>query len=140
MGGSVSIEVGKIFSQTFSHIVDEEKVNWVRQHELIYNHELRKEQLALLPKFREELKTCYRNNYMFGVVYQHWYVTDGTWVMEFGGGELSNASIVVHCIPKTKGIIEETFVKSLDVVERMKKLCGATNYSLALRNCEHAAR
>ena len=77
---------------------------------------------------------------MFGIEYQHWYVTDGTWVMEFGGGEISNNNIIVHCNPKTNGIIENTFVKSPDVVERMEKLCGATNYSLALRNCEHAAR
>ena len=27
-----------------------------------------------------------------------------------------------------------------EVIDRMKNLCGATNYSLALRNCEHAAR
>ena len=61
--------------------------------------------------------------------------------MEFGGGEISNANImVVHCNPKTKGVTDDTFVKSPDVVERMSKLCGATNYSLALRNCEHAAR
>ena len=131
--------MGGLFSKV-SHIMEEEKVNWVRQHELIYNEELRKEQLALLPKFGQGLKTCYCINSKFGFEYQHWYVTDGTWVMEFGGGELSNASIVVHCIPKTNGIITDTFVNSPDVVERMEKLCGATNYSLALRNCEHAAR
>ena len=107
---------------------------------MIYNQELRKQQLALLRKFGEELKTCYCLNSEFGFNYQHWYVTDGTWVMEFGGGELSNASIVVHCNPKTNGTSEGTFVKSRDVVDRMSKLCGATNYSLALRNCEHAAR
>ena len=123
-----------------SQMVEEEKVNWVRQHELIYNQELRKQQLALLQNFGWELKTCNRTNSMLDIEYQHWYVTDGTWVMEFGGGELLNASIVVHCNPKTNGIIADTFVKSPDVVERMKKLCGATNYSLALRNCEHAAR
>ena len=125
---------------TFAKIVNEEKVNWVRQHELTYNQELRKQQLALLQNFGWELKTCYRTNSMFGIEYQHWYVTDGTWVMEFGGGELSNNNIIVHCNPKTNGIIADTFVKSPDVLERMKKLCGATNYSLALRNCEHAAR
>ena len=50
------------------NIVNGEKVNWVRQHELIYNRELRKEQLALLANFGQKLKTCYRDNSEFGIL------------------------------------------------------------------------
>ena len=36
--------------------------------------------------------------------------------------------------------IETDFKMTIDVKERMGLLCGAMNYSLALRNSEHAAR
>ena len=37
-------------------------------------------------------------------------------------------------------IVEGDFTMSKDVKVRMEKLCGATNFSLGLRNSEHAAR
>ena len=124
---------------SISQLVHEE-VNWVKPHELIYNQELRKQQLKLLPNFGKKLKLCFIENVLYGVKYKHWYVTDGTYVIEFGGGELSDATIIVHCNPKSNTIIESKFANSDEVMERMRNLCGATNYSLALRNCEHAAR
>ena len=35
---------------------------------------------------------------MSGISYQHWYVTDGKNVIEFGGGltDITNASITIH--------------------------------------------
>ena len=41
---------------------------------------------------------------------------------------------------KSEIIVENDFKMTKDVKERMDLLCGATNYSLALRNSEHAAR
>lgn len=37
-------------------------------------------------------------------------------------------------------IVEDDFIMTQVVKERMALLCGATNFSLALRNSEHAAR
>ena len=37
-------------------------------------------------------------------------------------------------------IVEDDFIMTHVVKERMALLCGATNFSLALRNSEHAAR
>ena len=94
----------------------------------------------LLPKFGKQLSLCYITNSLFGVEYQHWYVTDTKYVIEFGAGEITDAKIDVHDQPKIGGVTESTFARTNEVTERMAKLCGATNYSLALRNCEHAAR
>ena len=50
-------------------------------------------------------------------------------------------SISKREIPATDVIIGEgDFTMTNDVKERMKSLCGATNFSLGLRNSEHAAR
>ena len=123
-----------------SLIPEAEKVNWIKPHELIYNNDLRNDQLALLPNFGQQLRLCYKKNTLYGIRYQHWYVTDNKYVIEFGGGEIDDNNILVHCNPKTKGIVDSRFKMTDEIMERMKKLCGATNYSLALRNCEHAAR
>ena len=94
--------------------------------------------------------------------YQHWWITDGTWVMEFGGGELLTETVQIQ-INKVKDssildselqnwdgqlqtvkasdiIVHDRFPLTKEVRRRMEKVCGATNYSLALRNCEHLAR
>ena len=37
-------------------------------------------------------------------------------------------------------VVDSDFRMTRDVKARMEKLCGATNFSLGLRNSEHAAR
>ena len=50
-------------------------------------------------------------------------------------------SISTRQNPKGKHVIVEgDFTMTKDVKARMEKLCGATNFSLGLRNSEHAAR
>ena len=50
-------------------------------------------------------------------------------------------SISTRKNPKGKHVIVEgDFTMTKDVKTRMEKLCGATNFSLGLRNSEHAAR
>ena len=46
----------------------------------------------------------------------------------------------VHSNPRGEYDIKDTFILTQEVMERMKKVVGATNYSVALRNCEHVAR
>ena len=52
-----------------SQLIDEEKINWVRPHELVYNPDLRKQQLLLLPKFARKLQLCYQTDRFFPVYY-----------------------------------------------------------------------
>ena len=128
-----------------SEIVEAEQTSWAKSHDLCYNFTKREEQLKLLSNFNtgpKAMKTCSEYSSMFGVKYEHWYITDGRWVFEFGGGEIHDAIIEVHNNDKNaaKQVIREKFTLDYERLERMRKLCGATNYSLALRNCEHVAR
>ena len=91
-------------------------------------------------KFGRRLYLCYKDATHCGVSYQHWFVTDKTWTIEFGGGNVTNATVLVHNNPKGSYIIEDEFANTTEVKKRMKMVCGTTNYSLALRNCEHVAR
>jgi len=77
---------------------------------------------------------------MLTVKYNHWFVTDGNMVIELGRGDSMAAKVIVHSDPKKGCVIDEEF-RSTDAVRfRMKKVCGMTNYSFVLRNCEHVAR
>ncbi len=130
------IKMGK----SLSRIVREEKINWIKPHKLEYDKVLRQAQLEILENFKPELRICYVNNELYGFAYQHWFISDGEWVMEFGGGTITNCTVMVHCNPKRETTISDKFVLTPEVKKRMEKVCGATNYSLALRNCEHLAR
>ena len=95
----------------------------------------------MLNNFGSELKLCFEKRKIFQKLeYHHWFVTDGKWTIEFEGDYSLECNILVHCNPKTGHTIDRVFPKTEDVIERMRKVCGATNYSLALRNCEHVAR
>ena len=125
---------------SISQLVDIEKTSWVKPHSLEYDLALQKEQKGLLRNFEKNLALCYVNNSVFGMEYQHWFVTDGKWVIEFGGGDITNNTVMVHCNPKSDYLISERFNLTNEVMLRMRRVCGVTNYSLALRNCEHVAR
>ena len=66
-----------------------EKLNWTKPHELLYNTELRNKQLSQLQRFKGDLKICYYSTRKPPSNFQHWIVTDGKWVMEFGSEDLS---------------------------------------------------
>ena len=76
--------------------------------------------------------------------YEHWFVTngDGSWVLEFAeyGRGPTDIIVGVHCNPRGEYKIKDTFILTQEVMDRMKKVVGTTNYSVALRNCEHVAR
>ena len=76
--------------------------------------------------------------------YEHWFITnsDGSWVIEFTefGRGPTDMIVGVHSNPRGEYHIKDTFILTQEVLERMKKVVGATNYSAALRNCEHVAR
>ena len=127
-----------------STLVDIEKTNWVKPHKLEYNRCRREEQLKLLERFGTDLEIASNTNSLYGVQYKHFFIIDpeSRWVMEFGGDidELTNTSILVHLPQKSNYLVDGQFQMTDSVKDRMRKVCGATNYSLALRNCEHLAR
>jgi GTP-binding protein EngB required for normal cell division len=117
-----------------------ERGNWQNGHSLHINETLAQEQKHLLGRFGRSLLLGSRRSSAFGVKYWHWFITDGLWVMEFGGGELQNAAVHVHCNPLPEFSIEKKFTLTSEVRSRMEKVCGSTGYSIALRNCEHLSR
>merc|ERR1711962_1985174 len=121
-------------------LVESEKTSWVLDHNLGYIPKIREEQLKLLPNFERQLQLCFKNRSLNGVKYQHWWVTDTTWIIEFDSDEHFGHSVSVHCKPRTGYTTDCSFQLTPDVMDRMVKVCGASNYSLALRNCEHLAR
>ena len=115
-----------------SQLIEVEKQSWVLPHELAKNQERAQSQLSLLSNFGPTLYLCFKNNTLYGQEYQHWFVTDGQWTIEFGGGEIQNAMVLVHNNPKGEYTEAEQFSNTDDVRIRMAKVCGTTNYSLAL--------
>ena len=140
--------MGGVFSST-TKLIDIEKTSWIKGHNLARDENKRQKQLQTLDRFNNglKMKLCYRTNISYGIEYEHWFVTDGdTWndgkilVLEFGGGDITNNTVEVHYKTVPKYIIDEEFNMNDEIKARMKKVLGATNYSLALRNCEHVAR
>ena len=133
--------MGNLFS-SLSPMVREEQKSWKLPHELIRNQEDVKIQIPLLSNFGPTLSLCYQDHSKYGITYQHWFITDGTWTIEFIRDKKARArgQLLVHNYPKDPYIETEEFQNTNDVRIRMAKVCGATNYSLGLRNCEHLAR
>ena len=121
---------------TKSSLLKAEQDNWRQPHKLFCIPDLRSEHQDLLPKFRRRLKLCFEQREVFGTKYQHWWITDGSWIFEFGGGEGVNHHVIVHCNPRVDYMVDTEFELTDEVMARMKAVCGASNYSLALRNCE----
>jgi len=77
---------------------------------------------------------------LFGLKYEHWYISDGTYILEFDGDDIYNARVTVHQkqLPyRTVASDGLQFDFTPAAKQRAKKIIGATNYSLMLRNCEH---
>ena len=122
-----------------SRLIDAEKTSWAKKHNLEVDAQRAAQQIAMLKKFKRRLYLCYKENSMMGLKYQHWFITDGQMVIEFGNGDVLENTVTVHNIPKHDYIVDQEFVMTKAVKNRMKRVCGMTNYSLGLRNCEHVA-
>jgi len=131
--------IKKIFNK-YSQLIEAEKVSWVLPHSLQKNDNLAQEQLPLLDNFGNILYLCYKDNKVCKQKYRHYFVTDRRWTIEFRGENQQNATVQVHMNPMGSYIEAEKFCYTNDVRIRMAKVCGSTNYSLALRNCEHVAQ
>ena len=139
---------------------DIERSRWSIDHKLNIDSDLADSQTSLIDNFKEDLYLCHYTLYYFGIFeYQHWYVTDLNWEIEFGfngGLKLSTVSVIIResarsttifpnelPTPSSKflnSIVDAKFKLTGEIKGRMKKICGARNFSLGLRNCEHLAK
>ena len=68
----------------------------------------------------------------------------GDWIIEFGSGQglvggVWQNSVDVHRNSRLGFFVKKRATITADTIERMKRVVGATAYSLLLRNCEHIA-
>jgi len=68
----------------------------------------------------------------------------GDWIIEFGSGQglvggVWQNSVDVRRNPRRGFFAKKLATITADTIERMKRVVGATAYSLLLRNCEHIA-
>jgi len=113
-------------------IVIKDRGNWEKPHQLFFNSKHRQFQLNQLQHFNKRLHMCYMSEKGF----KHFFITDGTWKMEF----TYDTGVMVHNSQLEDYVITDDFFLTPDVLSRMQKVCGATNFSFAFRNSEHLAR
>lgn len=138
---------------------DLERSRWSNDHKLNIDSHMAESQTSLIDNFKEDLYLCHYTLYYFGIFeYQHWYVIDMNWEIEFGfngGRQLSSVSVIIREIEKSttifpnkfpskntkflNSVIDAKFKLTDEIKDRMKKVCGARNFCLGLRNCEHLA-
>jgi GTP-binding protein EngB required for normal cell division len=143
-------------------IIDEERPRWEIEHALHIDEGLRQKQSVLVDKFTSPLKLCREVISVAGISYSHYYISDGYYVLEFGGAGVASAAATEKggshyvsdgyyvlefgglCISLKKenqqlNVVKE-FANTGEVKCRMRLVLGATNHSWCLRNSEHVAR
>lgn len=118
---------------------------WNLPHELNIDIDEQEKQWSQLSKFKDDLFLCYtvQLHPMARVEYRDYYITDGVTVFRFGPVvPLADSDEGTHIVPDTytNTSTQRKFKKTDDVVNRMRKVCGARNHSIMLRNCEHVAK
>ena len=111
-----------------SKLLNAEKANWIKDHKLEVNHSLTEKQNELLDMFDGELFLCFQDQNKHGVQYQHWFVTDKTWYIEFGGGQTDNCSVNVHANAKTNYCVSQRFQLTDEVKKKNEE--GLWDYKL----------
>ena len=109
-------------------------------HSLDIDLEKQKMEVANLQRFDQELILAYKRFSLFGILYDHYFVTDGKWTIEFRGDEVAEACVHVHCRDPGYYDVAKVFGNSEEVLHRMRRVCGARSFSFCFRNCEHVAR
>ena len=124
-----------------------EKASWDEPHDLATLSNAQKECAQLIDSYFREgssAQLCSREGLRFGLKYYHFFscTEDSSCTIEFGSGSAQNNVVTVHNDDVGHGavLVEETFRVTKGVRDRMKRLAGASNFSLALRNSEHIAR
>ena len=123
-------------------IVENEKLAWAKDHDLVTDHDQRERLLPLLDHFPigSEIQICfsYESAGDGFLKYEHFFISNKKWIFEFGSGDPMNNTVTVHGNPRRNYCTKEDKVLvDQGVRKRMAHVLGMTNYSLLLRNCEH---
>ena len=133
-------------------MIDVKRTSWIKPHSLERNEVYAAQQIKLLQTFfriGDDLHLCFQLYPMEypgagDDQYKHVFVTncEGTWVVEFGefGWGENDLIVSVHYNPRREYSVEDPFILTTAVMERMKKVVGTMSYSAALRNREHVSR
>lgn len=132
--------------QTASFI-EQEKKTW-SEHTLKFDSVSRQlnliklDQIANTEIFYLAFTDCKWSN----VSYQHWFLTNDRYFIEFGSPSLDiyNARVNINTDSRDyrKCNVQGTNVSCVlneEMIQRVKHVLGVSNYSLCLRNCEHVA-
>eukprot|EP00435_Cladocopium_sp_Y103_P024234 s620_g5.t3 len=119
-----------------SWVVEDEQAKWAADHSLRINQVVRAQQVDSLQSFGDILYLCSTWRSQNGLEFHHYFVTDWVWTMDF----LSTGLQVHQNTPPQQCAVHARFSKTNAVERRLRQVCGATAYSVALRNCEHSAR
>eukprot|EP01091_Cochliopodium_minus_P019316 TRINITY_DN8089_c0_g1_i1.p1 TRINITY_DN8089_c0_g1~~TRINITY_DN8089_c0_g1_i1.p1 ORF type:complete len:402 (+),score=86.14 TRINITY_DN8089_c0_g1_i1:105-1310(+) len=94
---------------------------------------------TMIDNMNEKIFKCSVKRKYHTFTYNHYYLTDGQFVIEFDGNDIhQDAQITVSMAIKYTGCdysVPYTFTQEMK--NRAKMIVGATSYSLMLRNCEH---
>lgn len=86
--------------------IEDEKTKWAAHHSLRINEELKNAQIDLLDHFKEELYTCWRWRHEDIGEYQHYFVTDLIWTIEF-----RSPGVAIHRTPVKPGYFVDAAFK-----------------------------
>merc|ERR1739844_770736 len=105
-----------------------------RNHSLERDGILVKEQIVLLDNFKTKLYLCYKDRKADKIKFQHWFVTDKSWVIELGLDE-SNVdgqrpiNLKIHMMKDKKDYcVYKQFDLDSRVLKRMQEVCGMANH------------
>lgn len=127
--------------------LEAEKKTWI-YHNLQYDKSVREANLPILRHIKDgtDIYLAYTTNKWGGIEYQHWFVTDRKYFIEFGSQsvDIYRARVSINTdVPYTFSLESKngTLTRKMDkdVRQRILHVLGISNYSLCLRNCEHVA-
>jgi hypothetical protein len=93
--------MGSDWSNPITEALEVEKLRWAQSHRLGNDIVLQRQQVLLIVQFGSTLRMASRACIIAGIQYFHFLITDGIWVIEFGVGELADASVMVHSRHRT---------------------------------------
>lgn len=128
--------------KAYSYLQAEQKT-WI-EHNLQYDGDVRSANLNILEKITdgENITLAYTTSSWGNIEYQHWFVTNGVYYIEFGSAsqDIYNARVTINTSTRTYNFDgSQTRQMNQEIRDRVRHVLGMSNYSLCLRNCEHVA-
>lgn len=112
--------------------------------DVLFHEESRSKNLPLISEFKngEKLFLFSRSCKSNGISYDHWFVTDGSQIIEFGHphGDIYQSIVTVRSGTFTKqDVLQGEYKMDGEIATRMSHVMGMTNYSLCFRNSENVS-